>query len=79
MTWTVVHNAAIVADWLRPGSLREPLPGVWQVRVSLGRDPVTHRYRYAAATVRGTKRDARLAAEDWDPSAVTSGSNEKYP
>jgi hypothetical protein len=30
--------------------------------VSLGRDPATHRYRYAAATVRGTKRDAQRAA-----------------
>jgi len=44
------------------GSLRERSPGVWQVRVSLGRDPATHRYRYAAATVRGTKRDAQRAA-----------------
>jgi hypothetical protein len=30
--------------------------------VSLGHDPATHRYRYAAATVRGTKRDAQRAA-----------------
>ena len=30
--------------------------------MSLGRDPATHRYRYAAATVRGTKRDAQRAA-----------------
>jgi len=44
------------------GSLRERSPGVWQVRASLGRDPATHRYRYAAATVRGTKRDAQRAA-----------------
>ena len=44
------------------GSLRERSPGVWQVRVSLGRDPGRRRNRYAAATVRGTKRDARRAA-----------------
>ncbi len=44
------------------GSLRERSPGVWQVGVSLGRDPATHRYRYAAATVRGAKRDAQRAA-----------------
>ena len=30
--------------------------------MSLGRDPATHRYRYAATTVRGTKRDAQRAA-----------------
>ena len=30
--------------------------------MSLGRDPATHRYRHAAATVRGTKRDAQRAA-----------------
>jgi len=30
--------------------------------VSLGRDPATHRCRYAAATVRGAKRDAQRAA-----------------
>ena len=57
-----MHTQATVAGWLRPGSLRERSPGVWQVRVSLGRDPATHRYRYAAATVRGTKRDAQRAA-----------------
>ncbi|HEX4175125.1 MAG TPA: tyrosine-type recombinase/integrase [Acidimicrobiales bacterium] len=50
------------------GSLRERSPGVWQVRVSLGRDPSTHRYRYAHATVHGGRRDAqreaaRLASE----------------
>lgn len=32
------------------------------MRVSLGRDPDTRRYRYASATVRGTKRDAQKAA-----------------
>ena len=30
--------------------------------MSLGRDPATQRYRYAAATMRGTKRDAQRAA-----------------
>ena len=62
MTRTVVHNSATVADSLRPGSLRERSPGVRQRRVSLGRDPGTHRYRCAATTVRGTKRDAQRAA-----------------
>ena len=55
----LVHNLSIIATPKSvKGSLRERSPGVWQVRVSLGRDPATHRYRYAAATVRGTKTDA---------------------
>ena len=58
-----VHNLSITATLIPVrGSLRERSPGVWQVKVSLGRDPATRRYRYAAATVRGTKRDAPRAA-----------------
>ena len=41
VTRTVVHTRATVTDSLRPGSLRERSSGVWQVRVSLGRDPAT--------------------------------------
>ena len=44
------------------GSLRERSPGVWQVRVSLGRDPATKRYRYVSATVRGGRRLAQREA-----------------
>lgn len=44
------------------GSIRERSPGVWQVRVSLGRDPQTKRYQYATTTVRGGRRDAQRAA-----------------
>ena len=44
------------------GSIRERAPGVWQVRVSLGRDRGTGRYAYASETVHGTKRDAQRAA-----------------
>ena len=44
------------------GSLRERSPGVWQVRVSLGRDPKTHRYRYAHVTVHGGRRAAQREA-----------------
>ena len=36
VTRTVVHNPAMVADWLRLGTLRERPPGVWQVGVSIG-------------------------------------------
>ncbi|WCO65290.1 tyrosine-type recombinase/integrase [Iamia majanohamensis] len=50
------------------GGLRERSPGVWEVRVEAGRDPVTGRRRQVSRTVRGGKRDAqkvlnRLAAE----------------
>ena len=61
-TRAVAHISGLVADWLRSGSLRERSPGVWQARVSLGRDPATRRYRYAAAAVGGTKRDAQRAS-----------------
>lgn len=44
------------------GSLRQKGEGHWQVRVSLGRDPVTGRYRTIAREVRGRKRDAELVA-----------------
>jgi integrase len=44
------------------GSLRERSPGVWQVRVSLGRDPKTKRYRYVATTVHGGRRAAQREA-----------------
>jgi integrase len=63
------HNLTIISRLKSvSGSLRERSPGVWQVRVSLGRDPSTHRYRYAHATVHGGRRDAqreaaRLASE----------------
>jgi integrase len=44
------------------GSLREKRPGVWQVRVSVGRDPTTGKYRTIAREVRGVRRDAERAA-----------------
>ena len=59
----VVHNPSVLAT-LEPvrESLCQRRPGVWQVRVSLGRGPRSHRYRYAATTVRGSQRDAQRAA-----------------
>lgn len=44
------------------GSVREKRPGVWQVRVSLGRDPETGKYRTLAREVHGGRRDAERAA-----------------
>lgn len=44
------------------GSVREKRPGVWQVRVSVGRDPTSGKYRTIAREVRGGRRDAERAA-----------------
>ncbi len=46
------------------GSIRQRGPRVWQVRVSLGRDPETGRYRYAQRYVNGGKRDAQRASAE---------------
>ena len=63
MTDRLAHNLSIIATLKSvQGSLRERSPGVWQVRVALGRDPTTHRYRYAHATVHGGRRDAQREA-----------------
>ncbi len=35
--------------------------GTWEVRVSVGRDPLTGRYRQVSRTVRGARRDAQRA------------------
>jgi integrase len=42
------------------GGLREKSPGVWEVRVEAGRDPVTGRRRQISRSVHGTKRQAQL-------------------
>jgi integrase len=41
------------------GSLREKRSGVWEVRVEVGRDPVTGRRRQLSRTVHGNKRAAQ--------------------
>jgi Phage integrase family/Phage integrase, N-terminal SAM-like domain/Arm DNA-binding domain len=46
------------------GSIRSRGADNWQVRVSLGRDPETGRYRYVSRYVHGTKRDAQRAAAE---------------
>ena len=38
--------------------MRQRRPGVWEVRVFLGRDPVTRKKRQVSRTVKGTKREA---------------------
>lgn len=43
------------------GSLRQRSADSWELRVSLGREPGTGRYRYVHKTVRGGKREAQRA------------------
>jgi hypothetical protein len=43
------------------GHLREQSPGVWELIVDVGRDPLTGRRRQKSRTVRGTKRVAQRA------------------
>ena len=43
------------------GSARERKPGVWELRVELGRDAITGRRRQLSRTFRGGKRDAETA------------------
>jgi integrase len=43
----------------KSGSLREKSPGVWEIRVALGRDPLTGSYRSVSRTIHGGKRKAR--------------------
>jgi integrase len=43
------------------GGLRPKAPGVWEIRVEAGRDPVTGRRRQVSRSVHGTKRQAEAA------------------
>lgn len=43
------------------GTQRERRPGVWEVRVPLGLDPITGRTRHRSLTVHGTSADAARA------------------
>jgi len=62
--------------------MREIRPGYWQLRVSLGRDPITQKSKYRTRGLRATKREAsralaRLVADvindRAEPSAETVG------
>lgn len=46
------------------GSIRERSPGVFELRVFIGRDPVTGRVRHKSRTYRGGKRGARAALDE---------------
>ena len=47
------------------GSMRQRRPGVWEVRVAVGRDPVSGRSRYRSLTVHGDREVAQTARERW--------------
>src|SRR5664279_1230172 len=51
------------------GSLRRRRPGVWEVRVALGPDPVSGRARVRSVTVHGDRETAQAARERWAASA----------
>lgn len=51
-------------EWRTRGHLRARGPGKWQIVVSLGRHPLSDRYRQLARTVHGTKSDAEQALAD---------------
>jgi integrase len=44
-----------------PGSIRARQAGVWELRVFVGRDPVTGRKQYRSSTFRGRRSDAQTA------------------
>lgn len=47
-------------------SISEHGRGKWRIKVSLGKDPVTGKYRQRSKVISArTKRDARAAAEEW--------------
>ena len=45
-------------------SLRQIRPGVWELRVRTGRDPLTGQYRQVSRTFRGLKKDAQVALNE---------------
>jgi integrase len=67
----------------RTGHIRRRSPGAFELRYTLGTDPVTGKRKIATATVRGSRKDAdkelrkRLVAldrGDWvDPTKITAG------
>ncbi|HSM65806.1 MAG TPA: Arm DNA-binding domain-containing protein, partial [Ilumatobacteraceae bacterium] len=43
-----------------PG-MRERMPGVWEIVVQAGRDPITGKHRQISRTFRGSLREAKKA------------------
>ena len=45
--------------------MRQRRPGVWEVRVAVGPDPVSGRSRYRSVTVHGDRESAQADRERW--------------
>jgi hypothetical protein len=61
----VVRTVALMRDARGSGSLRQRRPGVWEVRVAVGPDPVSGRPRYRSLTVHGDRQSAQAARQRW--------------
>jgi len=61
----VVRTVALMRDARGGGSLRQRRPGVREVRVAVGPDPVSGRSRYRSLTVRGDRESAQEARQRW--------------
>ena len=59
------------------GHIRERGKGSWELRVYLGRDPLTRRERYKTRTVKGSRRDADRALRrllgEFDRGVISEG------
>ena len=53
------------------GSMRETRPGVWELRVHLGRDPLSGKIQQRSRYFEGGKRQARAALSEFE--AETAG------
>src|SRR5664280_1765967 len=61
----VVRTVELMRDARGSGSLRQRRPGVWEVRVAVGPDPVSGRSRYRSLAVHGDRESAQAARERW--------------
>ena len=61
----VVRTVALMRDARGSGSLRQRRPGVWEVRVAVGPDPVSGRPRYRSLTVHGNRQSAQATRQRW--------------
>src|SRR5664279_252451 len=57
----VVRTVVFMRDARGTGSLRQRRPGVWEVQVAVGPDPVSGRSRYRSLTVHGDRETAQKA------------------
>src|SRR5664280_2004471 len=65
----VVRTVELMRDARGSGSMRQRRPGVWEVRVAVGPDPVSGRSRYRSLTVHGDRDAAQAARARWAATA----------